>query len=80
MGNEIDITPSDDHREHRGRSSPITGPPNSSLDIYDESGEHKTRRWFDENGNQVRDVDFTNHDKPKHHPEVPHEHGPRKRR
>ena len=47
---------------------------NSSVDILDGNGNIKTRRWFDENGNAIRDVDYTNHGNPKMHPEWPHEH------
>jgi hypothetical protein len=39
--------------------------------------EIKTRRWFGSDGEQLRDVDFTNHGNSKIHPEWPHEHGPR---
>ena len=55
----------------------LKGKPNSSVDVLDANGNLKTRRWFDSNGNQVRDVDFRHGGSPKHHPEWPHEHGPR---
>jgi len=36
-----------------------------------------TRRWYDSNGDQIRDLDMTDHNNPSKHPEWPHEHGPR---
>lgn len=73
QGNEIDITPSKSHSTTR--ENPVRGQePNSSIDILDENGNVKTRRWFDENGNAYRDVDMTNHGNPTTHPEWPHEH------
>lgn len=32
------------------------------------------RRWYDNNGDPIRDVDYTNHGNPLKHPLVPHEH------
>ena len=75
LGNVIDITPSSNHSIAQG--NPIRGLANSSVDIKNSKGQIVTRRWFDANGNQIRDVDFTNHMKPHTHPEVPHVHGPR---
>lgn len=37
-------------------------------------GDVVTRRWYDSNGNAIRDVNMTDHGNPKMHPEVPHEH------
>lgn len=74
-GNTYDTTPSQNHSTTTSTS--IKGKPNSSVDILDKNGNIVTRRWFDSNGNQFRDVDFTNHGNPKTHPEWPHEHGPR---
>ena len=34
------------------------------FDILDKDGNISTRRWFDENGNAIRDVDMTNHGNP----------------
>ena len=73
LGNEIDITPSDNHTavsENPG----VKGNPNSSVDILDEQGNVIARRWYDANGNAYRDVDMTNHGNSKTHPEYPHEH------
>jgi len=75
-GTVIDITPSQTHSTSKTNLG-LNGVPNSSVDILDRQGNLVTRRWFDKNGRQIRDVDFTQHRNPKNHPEVPHEHGPR---
>lgn len=74
-GNVYNNTPSSNHSATTG--NPIKGEPNSSVDILDKNGDIKTRRWFGPDGNQIRDLDYTNHGNPKTHPEWPHEHGPR---
>ena len=76
LGNEIDITTSTNHTTTT-KNPGLKGTPNSSIDIVDSAGNIKTRRWFDSNGMQIRDVDFTNHGNAKLHPEWPHEHGTR---
>ncbi len=76
LGNEIDITPSANHTTTI-KNPGLRGTPNSSIDIVDSAGNIKTRRWFDSDGMQIRDVDFTNHGNAKLHPEWPHEHGKR---
>ena len=76
LGNEIDITPSTNHTTTK-KNPGLKGTPNSSIDIVDSAGNIKTRRWFDSDGMQIRDVDFTNHGNAKLHPEWPHEHGTR---
>lgn len=73
QGNEIDVTPSDNHSTTTDNPG-VKGNPDSSVDIVDEEGNIKTRRWYDENGKAYRDVDMTDHGNPKQHPEVPHEH------
>ncbi|WP_167324171.1 hypothetical protein [Enterococcus caccae] len=73
QGNTYDDTPSKKHKKVTG-SADRTGEPNSSVDIYDKSGKIKTRRWYDEDGNAVRDIDYDDHGNPTRHPEVPHEH------
>lgn len=73
QGNEYDNTPSDNHTvtdENPSRGQE----PNSSADIRDGNGDIVRRRWFDENGDAKRDLDYTDHGNPKKHPEVPHEH------
>ncbi|MBS9350463.1 hypothetical protein JL733_14085 [Listeria welshimeri] len=73
LGKEIDITPSKNHTKVNKNPGPF-GEPNSSVDILDSKGELTTRRFYDETGKAVRDVDMTNHGNPKRHPEYPHEH------
>ena len=73
QGKEIDITPNRNHTTSN-KNPGYKGDPNSSLDILEKDGNVVTRRWFDENGNAIRDVDMTNHGNPKQHPEWPHEH------
>ena len=77
LGNEYDITPSENHSTVGIRDHLLKGEPNSSVDVVDSMGQVVTRRWYDAAGNQSRDVDFTNHGNSKKHTEVPHEHGPR---
>ncbi|SFS41399.1 RHS repeat-associated core domain-containing protein [Marininema halotolerans] len=48
--------------------------PNSSMDWIDKRGNLDTRRYFDENGDAILDIDFSNHGHPKYHPVVPHAH------
>ena len=76
LGNQIDITPSANHsRSPDGVVPPLVGQlPNSSVDIYGRDGTFVTRRFYDENGNIIRDVHMTDHGNRKLHPEVPHEH------
>ncbi|WP_155965288.1 hypothetical protein [Streptococcus ruminantium] len=74
LGNDIDITPTDNHSSVYNKA-PIQYTPNSSLDILDEvTNEIRTRRYYDSNGNVLRDVDMTDHGNSKLHPEYPHEH------
>lgn len=76
LGNQIDITPSANHsRSPDGVVPPLVGQlPNSSVDIYGRDGTFVTRRFYDKNGNIIRDVHMTDHGNRKLHPEVPHEH------
>ena len=73
FGNDIDITPSNNHSTVPKNPGP-KGVQNSSIDILDEVGDVATRRWYDSKGNAYRDIDMTNHGNPKTHPEYPHEH------
>lgn len=65
--------PLDNHTVINGKL-PTTGDANSSMDYVDDAGDLIRRRFFDENGNVIKDVDFTDHGNPKLHPDVPHEH------
>lgn len=38
------------------------------------NGEVVTRRYYDENGKAVLDIDYTDHGNPGAHPKVPHRH------
>ena len=61
LGQEIDITPSSIHKEVH-RKAALHGEPNSSIDILDsETGEIRTRRFYDVNGDVYRDVGMSNH-------------------
>lgn len=73
LGKEIDMTPSKNHTKVNKNPGPFDEP-NSSIDILDSIGELTTRRFYDETGKAVRDVDMINHGNPKRHPEYPHEH------
>ena len=64
-GNTYDNTPSDNHTTTEGKLDP-KGEPNSSADKVDKDGNVITRRWYDKNGNAVRDLDMTNHGNQKH--------------
>ena len=72
-GREIDVTKKDNHSSTTKNPGPY-GETDSSVDIVDENGQIKTRRWYDDEGHAYRDVDMTNHGNPKEHPEWPHEH------
>lgn len=73
QGNEYDNASSDNHTVTDG--NPVKNQdPNSSVDIRDKNGNIVRRRWFDENGDAKRDLDYTDHGNPNNHPEVPHEH------
>jgi len=74
QGQQIDIRPSANHSTTTDVS--LQGRANSSVDILNRNGDVVTRRWFDANGRQFRDVHFTNHGNSARHPEVPHIHGP----
>lgn len=48
--------------------------PNSSMDLYDkETGELLQRRFFDENGRAIKDIDYKHNDPHNTHT-FPHEH------
>jgi hypothetical protein len=68
------VDPLPNHSVIKGNKLPMEGKPNSSMDRVDDSGNLIQRRYYDENGRPVRDVDFTDHGNPKQHTEVPHEH------
>ncbi len=59
-GQKLDTTPSKNHTTVNTNPG-LNGEPNSSIDILGKDGSLVTRRWFDNNGDQIRDVDMTNH-------------------
>lgn len=62
--------PQDEH----GVKVPDTTDPHTQLGQRDgEKGKYPQAREFDENGQPVRDIDFTDHGRPHNHP-IPHQH------
>ena len=54
-------SPTDNHSTRTGRVGSLpakNGPPNGSIDLYDEAGNLLQRRFYDESGNALLDVDF----------------------
>ena len=62
------------HKDVNGRSGdlPKTSTPNSSQDLYVD-GELYQRRFYDGDGNMIKDIDFTHGGLPGIH-QFPHEH------
>ncbi len=52
---------------------PLKHIPNSKIEQYDDSGKITRIRYYDENGNAYKDVDYTDHGRPDRH-KVPHTH------
>ena len=50
---------------------PLTGEPNTSVDIKNKDGEIIGKRYYGPDGRAERDVDFSDHGYPKYH-EAPH--------
>jgi len=77
LSSSIKISPFDPLINHFSTSDnklPLNSNPNSSIDRVDENGNVIQRRFYDELGRAIRDVDFTDHGNSKLHPIVPHEH------
>lgn len=55
------------------RSLPTRHKPNSRLSLY-RRGKLEQERYYDGEGKAERDIDYSDHDNPKQHPDVPHEH------
>lgn len=55
------------------RNLPTTGKPNSSVDFYDENGTLTQRRYYDENGRAIEDIDYEHSNGDNSH-EFPHRH------
>lgn len=54
-------------------SLPIKDKPNSQIEQRDDTGRVTRIRYYDENGNAYKDVDYTDHGRPDRH-KVPHTH------
>lgn len=52
---------------------PIASEPNSVTKNY-KNGQMVQERYYDENGDVYLDIDYTDHNNPKTHPVVPHQH------
>lgn len=52
---------------------PIKDKPNSKIEQRDDSGRITRIRYYDENGNAYKDVDYTDHGRPDRH-KIPHTH------
>ncbi|MDX1702021.1 MAG: hypothetical protein R3250_15450, partial [Melioribacteraceae bacterium] len=61
------------HTTVKGRSLPTTGKSNSSVDLYDEAGILKQRRYYDEKGRVVEDIDYSHSNGDNSHT-FPHRH------
>lgn len=59
--------------DDNNRKLPIAGEPNSIIDLV-EDNKVKQRRIFDENGKVIKDIDTSNHNRPKFHPMGAHKH------
>lgn len=57
---------------------PTKGMPNSVTKLIHD-GKVDQERYYDENGDVYLDIDYTNHNNPKTHPVVPHQHKWRKK-
>lgn len=55
-------------------SLPLKGDVNIPARLYDNEGNLKQKRWYGEDGLPIRDRDYTDHENPKQHPLVPHDH------
>ncbi|BBW97115.1 DNRLRE domain-containing protein [Geobacillus sp. FSL W8-0032] len=55
-------------------SLPLTGPRKGSLTLRDEKGKVIQRRYYDSAGRAKKDMDYSDHGNPKHHPWGPHRH------
>ena len=72
-GNIYGIKPAGNHGVV-SKNPGLKGVPDSSVDILNDKGDFENRRWFNKDGVQFKDIDFTNHNKPQGHPEFPHAH------
>jgi hypothetical protein len=59
---------------NQSSSLPLKGDVNTPGRLYDNEGNLKQKRWYGEDGLPIRDRDYTDHENPKKHPLVPHDH------
>lgn len=52
----------------------VMSTPNSVCQKLDADGKFEKERYYDENGNPVIDIDYTDHGNAKKHPKIPHKH------
>ena len=58
----------------QNRSLPPQGDPNSITDLVDENEKVKQRRVYGDDGRVIKDIDTSDHNKPKYHPMGAHKH------
>lgn len=75
VGNACRVYRQDDARSRFliSENLPKNGTPNSTSDLKSANGQLKQRRWYDGKGNAIKDIDYTDHNNPKAHPN-PHQH------
>ncbi|MCZ0756645.1 RHS repeat-associated core domain-containing protein [Anoxybacillus sp. J5B_2022] len=56
------------------KSLPLRGPKKGSLTLRDKKGKVIQRRYYDSAGRAKKDMDYSDHGNPKHHPWGPHRH------
>ncbi|MBS2773255.1 hypothetical protein KFV09_17485, partial [Anoxybacillus rupiensis] len=59
---------------YMGKSLPLRGPKKGSLTLRDKKGKVIQRRYYDSAGRAKKDMDYSDHGNPKHHPWGPHRH------
>lgn len=58
----------------QNRKLPPEGDKNSITDLVDDKGEVKQRRVYGDDGKAIKDIDTSDHNKPKYHPMGAHKH------
>lgn len=74
VDNSLDDFPAENHHTvNEEKDLPIVSEPNSSIDLLNEDGTPKRRRFFDDEGRAERDIDY-NHSNGDGTHKFPHEH------
>ena len=60
-------------KDKKSKKLPLSGIPNSIVDLLIE-GEVKQRRVYGDDGKVIKDIDTSDHNKPKYHPMGAHKH------